>query len=83
MPQPEQALSTSLRYWRIARAAEPTDPTVLIGLVEAGWIYSKITSSALEDDVMTALREGLELTAGPDADPVLRNRFLTHAGIGQ
>jgi hypothetical protein len=81
MPKPEEALSTSLRYWRIARAAEPTDPTVLIGLVEAGWFYSKVTGSALEADVITALREGLALTAAPDTDPVLRNRFLTFAGI--
>jgi len=83
MPKAQDALATSLGYWRIARAAEPADPTVLIGLAEAGWFYGKLTGGAPDPDILTAVREGLALTDGPDADEVLRNRFLTFAAMGQ
>lgn len=79
MPRPEDALATSLGYWRTARAATPTDPTVLIGLAEAGCTLSGLTGGELGADIISAVKEGVELTAGPDVDLVLRNRFLVLA----
>jgi hypothetical protein len=81
MPEPQEALETSLHYWRIARDAQPEDPTVLIGLVEAAWMLAHVTSAEIPPDVKTALSDGLRLTAGDDADPVLRHRFLTFQHI--
>lgn len=77
MPESEVALRTSIGYWRTARAAAPNDPAVLIGLAEAAAVLQTLTGGELEDDVVSAVREGVAITAEPDSDAVLRHRFLT------
>lgn len=77
MPEPADALNTSLGYWRVARDAAPDDPTVLIGLVEAAWMLSYVTGEPVPADAETALADGRRLTT-EDSDAVLRHRFLAH-----
>ena len=76
MPEPEVALQTSIGYWRTARAAAPDDPAVLIGLAEAAIFLRALTGGELEDDAVSAVREGVAITAQPGSDPVLQHRFL-------
>ena len=72
MPEPAEALATSLAHWRSANVLAPGRGSILVGLAEAGAFLSSVTGNPPDPAVVQAITEGLSLAS---ISPALRARF--------
>ena len=80
MPPTATALTQAILHWRAAVEVQPDDPATLAGFAGARQTLAELTDQPLPDDVVPAVRHGLELVAeDPDQLP-LKARFLMLAG---